>query len=59
MAIEDRTLAGVETLVARYRKAEHRLSVTRAEDGTRAFLLADGRSFKSPSAAGAQPARRT
>lgn len=52
MVIEDRTLAGVETLAARYRKEEHRCDVERGEDGTLAFVLVDGQTFKSPSAAG-------
>ena len=38
-------------LVARYKGAEHRAEVIRGEDGKTRYRLADGREFKSPSAA--------
>jgi hypothetical protein len=39
-------------LVARYKGAEHRVEVVAGDDGKVRFRLADGREFKSPSAAG-------
>jgi hypothetical protein len=39
-------------LVARYRKEEHTAEVVVGEDGQTLYRLADGREFKSPSAAG-------
>ena len=40
------------TLVASYKKAEHRAEVIEGEDGKVRFRLEDGREFGSPSAAG-------
>ncbi len=39
-------------LVARYKHAEHTADVVAGEDGKTRYRLADGREFKSPSAAG-------
>ncbi len=39
-------------LTARYKGKEHRAEVVAGEDGKLRFRLADGREFKSPSAAG-------
>jgi hypothetical protein len=39
-------------LVARYKGAEHRAEVVAGEEGKVGYRLADGREFKSPSAAG-------
>lgn len=39
-------------LVVRYRKEEHTAEVVVSEDGKTMYRLADGREFKSPSAAG-------
>jgi hypothetical protein len=52
VAITDRNLAPGTTLSATYKKERHLCSVMASEDGSLAFLLADGRRFKSPSAAG-------
>lgn len=43
--------AGVQ-LLARYKGQEHTAEVVAAEDGKVRYRLADGREFKSPSAAG-------
>ena len=51
MAIEDRNLATGTKLWARYKGEVHTAEVVDTE-GKQAFRLADGREFKSPSAAG-------
>ena len=51
MAIEDRNLATGTRLWARYKNEVHTAEVVETE-GTQHFRLADGREFKSPSAAG-------
>src|SRR5829696_8976834 len=51
MAIEDRNLTASTKLWARYKGATHTAEVV-DQDGTLVYQLADGRSFKSPSAAG-------
>ncbi len=52
MAIENRELAAGTRLVASYRKQAFVCTVTEGDDGKSAFVLEDGRRFKSPSAAG-------
>jgi hypothetical protein len=52
MAIQDRNLTPGTQLVATYKKQEHRAQVVANEDGKPRYQLADGREFKSPSAAG-------
>ncbi len=52
MAIENRELANGTRLVAAYRKERHVCTVEPEEDGKPAFVLEDGRRFRSPSAAG-------
>ena len=53
MAIEDRNLEVGTRLVASYRRQAHVCTVERAEEGGKlAFVLGDGRRFKSPSSAG-------
>ena len=52
MVIENRNLSVGTRLVASYKKAHHVCIVSAGEDGKAAFTLEDGRSFKSPSAAG-------
>lgn len=47
-----KTLAVGTRLVATYKKQEHTARVEQGEDGKLRFRLADGREFKSPSAAG-------
>jgi hypothetical protein len=49
--LRDKLAAGT-ALVARYRGAEHRAQVVAEEEGKVGSRLADGRVFKSPSAAG-------
>jgi hypothetical protein len=51
MVIENRNLAEGTVLSVTYKKAEHRCTVVKTEDGL-AFRLADGQTFKSPSSAG-------
>ena len=51
MAIENRTLPAGTTLSATFKKQAHTCEVVESGDGLR-FRLADGREFKSPSAAG-------
>jgi len=51
MAIEDRNPKAGTKLVARYKGKEHTAEVVKTEEGLR-YRLADGREFKSPSAAG-------
>ncbi len=51
MPIENRNLAAGTRLVARYKKEVHTLEVVQTEERLR-YRLADGREFKSPSAAG-------
>jgi len=53
MAIENRNLAVGTRLVANYKKQAYVCTVEAAEEGEGVvFVLADGRKFKSPSAAG-------
>ena len=52
MAIQDRNLAVGTQLYARYKGETHRCTLVETEAGPR-YRLADGREFKSPSAAGA------
>ena len=52
MAIENRELEAGTKLIARYKKEEHRAEVVAGEEGKVKYRLADGREFKSPSAAG-------
>jgi hypothetical protein len=51
MVIENRSLTPGTRLVASYRK-QHYACIVGVEDGRSVFTLEDGRSFKSPSAAG-------
>ena len=51
MAITDRNLALGTRLVAKYKKQAYSCAVVQTDDGVR-FRLEDGRTFKSPSAAG-------
>ncbi len=50
-ALRDKLEPGTR-LVARYKGAEHQAEVVAGEDGKVRVQLADGREFKSPSAAG-------
>ena len=52
MVIEDRKLTPGIRLVATYRKETVTCLVTAGEDGKNSFLLSDGRTFQSLSAAG-------
>ena len=52
MTIMNRTLTPGTVLTARYKKTAYTCVVEQAEDGTLAFVLADGRRSSSPSAAG-------
>ena len=52
MAIENRELQPGIKLIARYKKEEFRAEVVAGEEGKVKYRLADGREFKSPSAAG-------
>ena len=52
MVIEDRNLTPGARLVATYRKGTVTCLVTAGEDGKISFLLPDGRTFRSLSAAG-------
>ena len=52
MAIENRDLEAGTKLTARYKKEEYRAEVVAGEEGKVKYRLADGREFKSPSAAG-------
>ena len=52
MAIEIRNLEPVTKLIAKYKKEEYRAEVIAGEEGKVKYRLADGREFKSPSAAG-------
>ena len=52
MPIENRELKVGTKLFARYRKQEYRAEVVEGEGGKRLYRLADGRTFKSPSAVG-------
>lgn len=51
-ATQRKQMAAGTTLVARYKKEDHRAEVVEGEDGKLRYRLADGREFKSPSAAG-------
>ena len=52
MAIENRNLEPGTKLIAKYKKEEYRAEVVTGEEGKVKYRLADGREFKSPSAAG-------
>ena len=52
MAIENRDLEAGTKLIAKYKKEEYRAEVVAGEEGKVKYRLADGREFKSPSAAG-------
>ena len=52
MAIENRDLESGTKLIAKYKKEEYRAEVVAGEEGKVKYRLADGREFKSPSAAG-------
>ena len=52
MAIENRDLEVGTKLIAKYKKEEYRAEVVAGEEGKVKYRLADGREFKSPSAAG-------
>ena len=53
MTIENRSLEVGTRLVANYKKQAHVCAVEKTEEGGRlAFVLQDGRKFKSPSSAG-------
>jgi len=52
MAIENRDLEPGTKLIAKYKKEEYRAEVIAGEEGKVTYRLTDGRSFKSPSAAG-------
>ncbi len=52
MPIEDRNLKPGTHLVARYHKQSYSCDVVEGEGGKLRYRLADGREFKSPSAAG-------
>ena len=52
MAIENRNLQAGTKLIAKYKREECRAEVIAGEEGKVIYRLADGRAFKSPSAAG-------
>lgn len=52
MAIQDRNLQPGTTLVARYHKIPYTCEVIDGGDGKLRYRLADGKEYKSPSAAG-------
>ncbi|MCI0439146.1 MAG: hypothetical protein L0177_08450 [Chloroflexi bacterium] len=52
MPIENRELKVGTKLFARYKRQEYRAEVVEGEEGKRLYRLADGRTFKSPSATG-------
>ncbi len=52
MAIENRNLEPGTKLIAKYKKEEYRAEVIAGEEEKVKYRLADGREFKSPSAAG-------
>ena len=52
MTIENRDLEPGTKLIAKYKKEEYRAEVVTGEEGKVKYKLADGREFKSPSAAG-------
>ena len=52
MAIENRNLEPGTKLIAKYKKEEFKAEVVAGEEGKVKYRLADGREFKSPSAAG-------
>ena len=52
MAIENRELEAGTKLIAKYKKEDYRAEVVAGEEGKVKYKLADGREFKSPSAAG-------
>ena len=52
MAIENRNLEAGTKLIAKYKKEEFKAEVIAGEEGKVKYRLADGREFKSPSAAG-------
>ena len=52
MVIENRDLEVGTKLIARYKKEEYRAEVVAGEEGKVKYRFADGREFKSPSAAG-------
>jgi hypothetical protein len=49
MPIDDRNLTAGTQLVGSYKKETYACSVERSEDGKLAYVLADGRRYKSPS----------
>ncbi len=51
MAIENRNLEPGTKLIAKYKKEEYRAEVIAGEEGKVKYRLANGREFKSPSAA--------
>ena len=51
-ATQRKAMAAGMTLTAKYKKAEHTAEVVAGEDDKLVYRLADGREFKSPSAAG-------
>ena len=51
MPIENRNLLAGARLVANYKKQTHVCTIEADEEGKTAFVLADGRRFKSPSSA--------
>lgn len=52
MSITHRTLTPGTVLAARYKRTAYTCTVEQADDGPLTFVLADGRRFRSPSAAG-------
>jgi hypothetical protein len=52
MAIENRDLQPGTKLIAKFKKEEYRAEVISGEEGKVKYRLADGREFKSLSAAG-------
>ena len=52
MPITDRRLAPGTVLVAKHKGTEYRSEVVQGQEGKPRYRLADGREFKSPSAAG-------
>ena len=51
-ANQRKAMAAGMTLTAKYKKAEYNAEVVAGEEGKLLYRLADGREFKSPSAAG-------
>ena len=52
MTISDRKMDPGTRLIGKHKRQEHSAEVIAGEDGKTRFRLADGREFKSPSAAG-------